>query len=284
MLNGQFELSFDNFHAKKGRIYRVITEQQNADGARPTAGVPYPLPRAIHNDFPSMVSTAIYSDRDDQIIVPDETNAQSFKKFKEDRGVFFAEPSFFKIFDFPLLAGEYASLKDPNTALLTKATAEKYFSDWHLAIGKTIKRNNKQRKTKPTEWAIGQPLNFTPKTRIRKPPKKLPSKNLDGKNAPRAPGMLASHYAPRTPLRLDVKAVAPGEALLAFGPALAEGAGSATKMLNLSARGDPIEAAANLFSHLRALDTADAKAIAVMPIPDEGLGEAINDRLRRAAR
>jgi L-threonylcarbamoyladenylate synthase len=105
----------------------------------------------------------------------------------------------------------------------------------------------------------------------------------DGKNSPRAPGMLASHYAPRTPLRLDVEAVAPGEALLAFGPALAEGAAGAMKMLNLSARGDPIEAAANLFSHLRALDALGATAIAVMAIPDDGLGEAINDRLRRAA-
>jgi L-threonylcarbamoyladenylate synthase len=106
----------------------------------------------------------------------------------------------------------------------------------------------------------------------------------ESKNAPRAPGMLESHYAPHTPLRLDVKAVAPGEALLAFGPALAEGAASAKKILNLSARGDPIDAAANLFSHLRALDAAGATAIAVMPIPGEGLGEAINDRLRRAAR
>jgi L-threonylcarbamoyladenylate synthase len=104
-----------------------------------------------------------------------------------------------------------------------------------------------------------------------------------GETAPRAPGMLASHYAPRTPLRLDVKAVVTGEALLAFGPALAERAADAVKVLNLSARGDPIEAAANLFSHLRALDAAHAKAIAVMPIPHDGLGEAINDRLRRAA-
>jgi L-threonylcarbamoyladenylate synthase len=101
--------------------------------------------------------------------------------------------------------------------------------------------------------------------------------------APRAPGMLASHYAPRTPLRLDVKSVETGEALLAFGPALAARAADAVKVLNLSARGDPIEAAANLFSHLRALDAAAAKAIAVMPIPHDGLGEAINDRLRRAA-
>jgi len=104
-----------------------------------------------------------------------------------------------------------------------------------------------------------------------------------GQTAPRAPGMLASHYAPRTRLRLDARAVGAHEALLAFGPAPAEDAALAVKALNLSARGDLIEAAANLFSHLRALDAAGAAAIAVMPVPHHGLGEAINDRLRRAA-
>jgi L-threonylcarbamoyladenylate synthase len=101
--------------------------------------------------------------------------------------------------------------------------------------------------------------------------------------APAAPGMLPSHYAPRTRLRLDANDVAAGEALLAFGPALPAGAKRAAGVLNLSQRGDLIEAAANLFSHLRALDTQGAAAIAVMPVPHEGLGEAINDRLRRAA-
>jgi len=102
-------------------------------------------------------------------------------------------------------------------------------------------------------------------------------------DAPLAPGMLASHYAPRTPLRLNARRVEAGEALLAFGPTPAEGAGRAKSMLNLSERGDLIEAAANLFSQLRALDAAGAGAIAVMPIPADGLGEAINDRLARAA-
>jgi L-threonylcarbamoyladenylate synthase len=101
--------------------------------------------------------------------------------------------------------------------------------------------------------------------------------------APRAPGMLASHYAPRTRLRLNARTTGAREALLAFGPVLAEGSALAMKVLNLSARGDLIEAAANLFSHLRALDAAGAETIAVMPIPHHGLGEAINDRLRRAA-
>jgi L-threonylcarbamoyladenylate synthase len=97
--------------------------------------------------------------------------------------------------------------------------------------------------------------------------------------APMAPGQLASHYAPRAGLRLDASSVHAGEALLAFGPVLPPGVAGA--VLNLSARGDLIEAAANLFSHLRALDTPGVTAIAVMPVPHQGLGEAINDRLRR---
>ena len=100
---------------------------------------------------------------------------------------------------------------------------------------------------------------------------------------PLAPGMLASHYAPRTQVRLNAHRLEPGEALLAFGPDPIPGNEAAAATLNLSARGDLTEAAANLFSHLRALDTANARAIAVMPVPHEGLGEAINDRLQRAA-
>jgi len=95
--------------------------------------------------------------------------------------------------------------------------------------------------------------------------------------APIAPGMLASHYAPKAKLRLDADAPEPGEALLAFGPAP-----KSDVMLNLSPRGDLIEAAANLFSHLRALDASGVRRIAVMKVPHEGLGEAINDRLKRA--
>jgi L-threonylcarbamoyladenylate synthase len=100
---------------------------------------------------------------------------------------------------------------------------------------------------------------------------------------PLAPGMLASHYAPRTQVRLNAISVEPGEALLAFGPAALPGVDAATAVMNLSARGDLNEAAANLFGYLRTLDTRGAHSIAVMPVPADGLGEAINDRLRRAA-
>lgn len=94
-----------------------------------------------------------------------------------------------------------------------------------------------------------------------------------------SPGQLESHYAPNAKLRLFARHPKEGEAFLAFGP----DAPLAPHSLNLSPSGDTREAAANLFAMLRKLDATNAKVIAVMPIPDEGLGEAINDRLRRAA-
>ena len=103
---------------------------------------------------------------------------------------------------------------------------------------------------------------------------------LDGGERPMSPGQLASHYAPRARVRLEASDVRPGEALLAFGPTPLPTTGPA---INLSPAGDLMEAAANLFAALRKLDSTGAEGIAVMPIPGEGLGEAINDRLQRAA-
>jgi L-threonylcarbamoyladenylate synthase len=99
-------------------------------------------------------------------------------------------------------------------------------------------------------------------------------------SAIKSPGMLASHYAPRLPLRLGAQEVAADEALLAFGPDVPAGAHTA---LNLSPSGDLVEAASHLFDYLHRLDASGARAIAAMPIPSRGLGRAINDRLRRAA-
>jgi L-threonylcarbamoyladenylate synthase len=96
----------------------------------------------------------------------------------------------------------------------------------------------------------------------------------------KSPGMLASHYAPELPLRLDARDVRPREALLAFGACSIAGAAA---MENLSPSGDLVEAAANLFAMLRSLDRPGLAGIAVVPVPDRGLGRAINDRLRRAA-
>ncbi|MBN9241363.1 MAG: threonylcarbamoyl-AMP synthase [Mesorhizobium sp.] len=104
-----------------------------------------------------------------------------------------------------------------------------------------------------------------------------------GATGVQSPGMLASHYAPGAAMRLNVEAVRPGEALLAFGASRVPGFEGAAAMKNLSPSGDLREAAANLFGFMQALDRTGAGVIAVEPIPAHGLGEAINDRLARAA-
>ncbi|WP_112944636.1 MULTISPECIES: L-threonylcarbamoyladenylate synthase [unclassified Rhizobium] len=98
-----------------------------------------------------------------------------------------------------------------------------------------------------------------------------------------APGMMASHYAPGAAVRLDAVEVRDGEALIAFGPSPVANADSAKVVLNLSESGDLAEAATNLFDYMKRADASGAATIAFSAIPDEGLGEAINDRLRRAA-
>ncbi|MBT3238506.1 MAG: threonylcarbamoyl-AMP synthase [Rhodospirillaceae bacterium] len=95
-------------------------------------------------------------------------------------------------------------------------------------------------------------------------------------DAPKSPGQMSRHYAPRIPLRLNAETANTGEALLAFG------SGAKRRAANLSRSGDLKEAAANLFAMIRMLDQPGFNGIAVMPIPDEGLGRAINDRLKRA--
>ena len=100
---------------------------------------------------------------------------------------------------------------------------------------------------------------------------------------PSSPGMLSAHYAPTVPVRLKATRIEAGEAVLAFGPDLPDGADKAVTLLNLSPSGDSFEAAQKLFASLRALDRDDVRGIAVVPIPNAGLGEAINDRLKRAA-
>ncbi len=137
----QFQTSFDNFHAKKDRIYRVLTEYHHSEDGNITYGkdVPFPLPAALKTSFPQAEQVApIFASHEDVLLIPDD-NGTTVKTFKEKKGVFFTAPAFFKIFDFPLLAGSYESLKEPNNVLLTKEIAGKYFGDWKNAIGKTIK-------------------------------------------------------------------------------------------------------------------------------------------------
>lgn len=140
-----FETSFDNFHKNKDRTYRVLTEYHHADSKEIFygRGVPRALPAGIQSAFPQIEEVVpLVTGNDDQLLVLND-NSEASKKFKEERGVFFTTPGFFKIFDFPLLAGSYEALKSPDNVLLTKETAEKYFGGWKDAIGKTLKLNNR---------------------------------------------------------------------------------------------------------------------------------------------
>jgi len=137
----QFQTSYDTFHPKKDRIYRVLTESHHADAATITyaKNVPFPMPEGLKTSFPQLEQIApVYASHNDELQVLDD-NGVPVKNFKEQSGVFYTSPSFFSMFHFPLLAGSYESLGEPDNVLLTKEIAETYFGDWKRAMGKTIK-------------------------------------------------------------------------------------------------------------------------------------------------
>ncbi|MCO5234956.1 MAG: ABC transporter permease [Chitinophagaceae bacterium] len=137
----QYQTSFDTFHSKKDRIYRVLTISNHADAANISyaRNVPFPMPEGLKAAFPQVEQIApVYASHNDELQVLDD-NGMPVKNFKEQSGVFYTSPSFFKMFDFPLIAGSYESLNEPNHVLLTKEIAETYFGDWKTAMGKTIK-------------------------------------------------------------------------------------------------------------------------------------------------
>ena len=139
----RYEQSFDTFHTNKEQLYRVVRVSKNPEAREYRPGVPFPVPGGLRADLPQLAAvTAIYGDYDVQIVVPGANDTQ--KKFKEKKGVFTAEPQFLDMFSFPLLEGDKATaLKEPNTALLTKQLATKYFGDWKAATGKTVNVYNR---------------------------------------------------------------------------------------------------------------------------------------------
>jgi len=137
----QYETSFDNFHKKKDKIYRIATEFHTQDGVGYSDGVSFPVAAAMRIDFPQIKEVAAIFRNGDQVTI--EQADRQLKKLREDN-FYYAEPEFFKMFDFEWLAGSpQNSLKDPHSAALTQATAEKFFGDWRSAIGKTFKYGNK---------------------------------------------------------------------------------------------------------------------------------------------
>ncbi len=135
----RYKLSFDNFHTHKDHIYRVVTENHQSTGTSYTAGVPYPLPDAFRTDFPQLEAVAsIFNFQNGQITITGKNDEK--KRFKEDEGLFFADPSFFNIFDFVWINGNpQQALGAPNTIVLTQETADRYFGNWQDAIGQTIR-------------------------------------------------------------------------------------------------------------------------------------------------
>ena len=140
----EYETSFDTFHKKRDRIYRVVTQYNTPDGEVYSAGVPVPVTKTMRADFPQLENVAtIIGGQSGLVSIPDPQGKATTKKFDEGERVFFADPQFFQIFDFKWLAGDpKTALNEPHTGLLTKETAERYFGDWRTAIGKTIKQNN----------------------------------------------------------------------------------------------------------------------------------------------
>ncbi len=135
-----YEQSFDCFHINKDRIYRVIRINKQTGEKTNAGGASFPLAGTLRNDYPQLEHTAaIYGDRDVQVVIPGPSG-EILKKFKEPEGIFLAESRFFELFDFPMIGGNPANaIKEPNTTLITKEFATKYFGDWKNATGKIIK-------------------------------------------------------------------------------------------------------------------------------------------------
>ena len=142
----RFETSFDNFHNKKDHIYRVVSVFKTPGGIDYEPGVAFPTAPALRLDYPQLknVASILSLGGGEQINSLNNLNeTHPLKMFKEPYGVFYAEPQFFDIFDFNWLAGDKrTALQDPNTVILTRSTAEKYFGSWQIAMGKFLKVNN----------------------------------------------------------------------------------------------------------------------------------------------
>jgi predicted permease len=135
----RYEKSFDRFHKNADNIYRVVSVSKADDGVGFSAGVPFPTAEALRIDYPQLQHVAaIYQQTNEQVSVPGSAG-ETEKKFREENGLFYAEPQLFSMFDFKVISGDTKSLSEPNTAFLTRATAVKYYASWQNAIGKTIR-------------------------------------------------------------------------------------------------------------------------------------------------
>ncbi len=138
-------LSYDRFHSKSDRIYRVVTESNGSDGRRYTPGVPPVFAEAFRNDFPEAEEVAFISYRSGGLVTIPQPQGEA-KKFEEARGIAFAAPDFFRIFDRKIIVGSAArGLNEPNEAILSKKSAMKYFGK-EYPLGEVVKYDNQEYK------------------------------------------------------------------------------------------------------------------------------------------
>lgn len=140
----KYELSYDKFQPNYKHIYHVVTEDKNSEGVFYNPGIPQPALKALRIDFPQVTTGALLASYGSQVTVlgTDPSIASPDKKFIEKTGFFFADPEFFKVFQYNWLSGSSEALKDPNVTVLTRSTAERYFGDWKSATGKFVKLDN----------------------------------------------------------------------------------------------------------------------------------------------
>lgn len=138
----QHEYSYDTWHHNASHIYQVVKKASGPNGDQYEAGVPFVATKALRNDYPQIKFAQLFTSYGSQVAAVSEGGATGNKRFIEERGVFFAEPEIFQLFDAKWLIGSAAVLKDENTSVLSQTMAEKYFGNYQDAVGKYIKLDN----------------------------------------------------------------------------------------------------------------------------------------------
>jgi len=140
----QYETSFDNFHTKKDHIYRVVNVSSGPDGITLGSGTQMPLSDGLRDEFPQLTNVCSIMLNDGSHYSITDAGKGAVKKFKED-SAYYADPKFFQVFDFKWLSGDKrTALAEPNAMVLSRNEADKFFGDWHTAIGKTVRYENKR--------------------------------------------------------------------------------------------------------------------------------------------
>ena len=140
----KYELSYDTFQPNYNRIYHVAAKIKSAEGDGYLEGIPYPAYDALRVQFPDIITGAVFQNYNAQVTILEANNPNSFtnKKFLEETGLFFSDANFFSVFQYKWLAGDAKALNAPNTAVIEKKWAEKYFGDWQSAVGRLIMFDN----------------------------------------------------------------------------------------------------------------------------------------------